>query len=54
MGCFRTLDDMRVWHKSTDMKKLDMLKVASARKEAYKIAVLKKEEVLKASKHPKP
>lgn len=32
MGCFRTLDDMRVWHKSSDEEKLEMLKVASMRK----------------------
>ena len=36
MGCFRTLDDMRIWHKSTDMQKLDMLKVASVRKAEHK------------------
>lgn len=32
MGCFRTLDDMRVWHKSSDKEKLQMLKVAGTRK----------------------
>ena len=48
-GCFRTLDDMRLWHKSTDMQKLDMLRIASRTKEAYKKEVQKKEEQLKAS-----
>lgn len=32
MGCFRTLDDMRIWHKSSDEEKLEMLKIAGMRK----------------------
>lgn len=36
MGCFRTLDDMRVWHSSTDEEKHHMLKTASIRKVQFK------------------
>ncbi len=43
MGCYRTLDDMRVWHKSTDIQKLDMLRRASEKKE-YKLELQRKVE----------
>ncbi len=36
LGCFRTLDDMLVWHKSTDSQKHEILVIASKRKRAHK------------------
>jgi len=32
MGCFRSLNDMKIWHKASMKKKNQMLKVASKRK----------------------
>jgi len=32
MGCFRSLNDMKIWHKANMKKKNQMLKVASKRK----------------------
>ena len=42
VGCFRSLDDMRKWHKSTDDAKLEMLKVANERSIQAKQLVLEK------------
>jgi len=33
LGCFRTLDDMRTWHKSSKEEKMKILSLASERKE---------------------
>jgi len=32
LGCFRTLDDMGIWHQSSDNEKREMLKLADKRK----------------------
>lgn len=37
MGCFRTLDDMKIWRKSTQKEKLEMLQHAKVRREEHKI-----------------
>ncbi len=47
VGCFRSLDDMRKWHKSTDDAKLEMLKVANERSIQAKQLVLEKEQAQK-------
>lgn len=36
LGCFRTFDDMRIWHKSTDEEKRKMLSLAAKRKMEHK------------------
>ena len=35
LGCFRTLDDMRTWHKSSKEEKIKMLSLAEVRKEKH-------------------
>ena len=35
LGCFRTLDEMRKWHKSSKEEKIKMLSLAEARKDAH-------------------
>jgi predicted Fe-S protein YdhL (DUF1289 family) len=36
-GCFRTLDDMRIWHTSSRHEKIKMLSLAQKRQDEYKI-----------------
>ena len=36
MGCYRTLDDMRVWHKVTTSEKKNMLMLAEKRRLEHK------------------
>ncbi|PHS30491.1 MAG: DUF1289 domain-containing protein [Sulfurovum sp.] len=36
LGCFRTLNDMRIWYKSSDEEKREMLNLADKRKMEYK------------------
>lgn len=36
LGCFRTFDDMRSWHRSSLEEKLNMLSLANKRKERHK------------------
>ncbi len=35
LGCFRTFEDMRQWHKANIEEKTQMLKVAQGRKKEY-------------------
>ncbi|MCF6243794.1 MAG: DUF1289 domain-containing protein [Sulfurovum sp.] len=35
MGCYRTLDNMRAWHSSSDKEKIEMLRLAKERKTTY-------------------
>lgn len=34
MGCFRTLDDMKIWHKATQNEKMQILQAAFRRKKS--------------------
>lgn len=36
LGCFRTLNDMRIWYKSSDEEKREMLNLADKRKMEHK------------------
>lgn len=36
LGCFRTLNDMRIWHKSSDEEKREILNLAAKRKMEHK------------------
>ena len=38
MGCFRSLEDMRIWHKATLEEKVKMQNIAAKRKEAHTLA----------------
>lgn len=35
LGCFRSFEDMRHWHKATDNEKIKMLQKAQKTKELY-------------------
>jgi len=37
IGCFRTLDDMRCWHSSSQGEKVEMLQLAEVRQKEHKI-----------------
>jgi len=37
LGCFRSLEEIRHWNASTDASKAKVLRLAQARKEAYKL-----------------
>ncbi|HFQ62227.1 MAG TPA: DUF1289 domain-containing protein [Epsilonproteobacteria bacterium] len=36
MGCFRSLNDMKIWHKASVEEKRHMLQLASKRKEVHR------------------
>ena len=38
MGCFRSLEDMRIWHKATLEEKVKMQNIAAKRKEAHTLS----------------
>lgn len=40
LGCFRTLSDMKVWHKASMEEKTKMLEEAQRRKEAHRLSSL--------------
>jgi len=37
LGCFRSLDEIRHWNDSTEKSKAKVLRLAQARKKAYKL-----------------